>query len=69
MEQTIIPGLEDKCDEPTRVLRWRVSQLVAAGFDVSAAARLASESEVDLHHAVELVARGCSPAIATRILL
>jgi hypothetical protein len=55
-----------KTDE---VLRWRFEELVRGGFDPSNAWVLASQVEVDLHQAVELLERGCPQATALHILL
>jgi hypothetical protein len=55
-------------DEPARVESWRLHILLEAGYPVHLAERLAG-SEVDLHVAVELVRRGCSPSTAAEILL
>ena len=62
------PQDQEQRDEPDRVLAWRISRLVRAGYSDECAAALAC-SEVDLHSAVELVERGCSPELALRILL
>jgi hypothetical protein len=56
-------------DEPVRVLRWRLSELVAAGYCWDDALMLATHVEVDLHLAGDLLRRGCPPATALRILL
>ena len=50
------------------VTRWRERTLTSAGFDDALARRLAREREVDLHALLELVDRGCPPALAARIL-
>jgi hypothetical protein len=55
-------------DEPAKVESWRLHILLEAGYPVHLAERLAG-SEVDLHVAVELVRRGCSPSTAAEILL
>jgi hypothetical protein len=55
--------------EETRVLRWRLEELLRAGYDAEGAGRLAPRNDVDLRSAVELVRRGCPPATALRILL
>ncbi len=51
------------------VLRWRFEALVQAGYDAGNALILASHIEVDLHHAADLLARGCPPETAMRICL
>ncbi len=55
--------------EDERVLLWRVDALERAGYDEEAAVALALRRDVDLHWAIELVARGCPHATAVRILL
>jgi hypothetical protein len=51
------------------VVRWRLVQLLRAGYDRADAERLAQRTEVDLHVAINLVRGGCPPRIAQRILL
>lgn len=48
---------------------WRLEALERAGYDAEAAMVLAASHEVDLHRAVELLERGCTPELALRILL
>ena len=55
--------------ELQRIERWRAEELERAGYAPDAAAELAARHDVDLHHAVELVERGCPPELALRILL
>ena len=54
--------------EPTRVQRWRRSQLLALGFSPNDASAL-TKAPVDLGEARRLVAAGCPHAVARRILL
>ncbi len=56
-------------DETERVICWRASELIRAGYDPTVAVELAERPDVDLHRALELVERGCSPDLATKILL
>jgi hypothetical protein len=56
-------------DETERVICWRASEMIRAGYDASIAVDLAERQDVDLHRALELVERGCPPELATRILL
>ncbi len=51
-----------------QVVAWRRSQLLAAGFELARAEKLARECGVDLHALLELVDRGCSPPLAEAIL-
>lgn len=55
--------------EMERIERWRAEELARAGYSHSAAGKLAARHDVDLHFAVELLERGCSPDLALRILL
>ena len=55
--------------EPERIFLWRLSTLRRAGYGERLAFKLALRSEVDLHGAVLLLARGCSEDTAARILL
>lgn len=48
---------------------WRAEQLELAGYGAAAAAELAARHEVDLHLAVEMLAQGCPPELALKILL
>jgi hypothetical protein len=50
------------------LVRWRREQLVASGFSLDVAARLARDSRYDLHALIDLVERGCPPELAIRIL-
>lgn len=55
--------------EELRVVLWRASTLLSAGYDDDAALDLALDRRVDLHFAVELLARGCPQDTAVRILV
>ena len=50
------------------IVTWRRRQLVEAGFTDGLARRVADDSSYDLHALIELVERGCPPALAVRIL-
>ncbi|HZT94037.1 MAG TPA: hypothetical protein VE985_06135 [Gaiellaceae bacterium] len=54
--------------ELERVERWRTAELMRVGFPGDDAVRLAARLDVDLHEAIELIQRGCSPELAVRIL-
>ena len=47
---------------------WRRNVLVRAGFDLELADERARDARVDLHDLLQLVDRGCPPALAARIL-
>lgn len=51
-----------------RYFEWRCLCLREAGFERSAADRLARDTACDLHALLELVDRGCPPELAERIL-
>jgi hypothetical protein len=60
----------EQFDESTgsEIASWRRRQLVAAGFPRTLAAEVAHNAAYDLHALIELVERGCPPALAVRIL-
>jgi hypothetical protein len=51
-----------------KVFSWRCQQLSASGFPRPLAQQVAQDSAYDLHALIELVERGCPPALAVRIL-
>ena len=55
--------------EDDRVARWRLEQLVRAGYDETEALVLADLVHIDLHAALDLVGRGCPSDTALRILV
>jgi hypothetical protein len=50
------------------VIAWRADRMRAAGFDEESALYLAADGRYDLHALLELLDRGCPPAVAIRIL-
>ena len=61
-EETVVRGDDG-------VVRWRLDQLVRAGYERADAERVARRTEIDLHDAIDLVRRGCPPELAQSILL
>ena len=57
-----------RVDERAQWVRWRARRLIDAGFPIELAQRLARTDRIDLHQLLELVDRGCPPALAARIL-
>jgi hypothetical protein len=55
--------------EIERIERWRSEELERAGYGPEQAATIAARLDVDLHGAVDLVRRGCTPELALLILL
>jgi hypothetical protein len=53
---------------PEQVVCWRREQLVGSGFAPGLAARVAENTNYDLHALIELVEQGCPPELAVRIL-
>jgi hypothetical protein len=51
------------------VLDWRLTELIAAGYESGDALLLAAHAEVDLHLATDLPRRGCPHKTALHILL
>ena len=60
--------VEQRRQRAREILSWRREQLIAAGFPAPLARRLAQDPAYDLHALIELVERGCPPALAVRIL-
>ena len=56
-------------DETEVVEGWRAEQLEMAGYGAQAAAKIARRYDVDLHIAIDLLASGCEPELALKILL
>jgi hypothetical protein len=67
MGETELQILEDT--EQQLIELWRSEELERAGYSPRAAGRLASRHDIDLHVAVRLLERGCSPELALKILL
>jgi hypothetical protein len=64
VDVTRCPGPSQQAD----VTGWRRHRLLEAGFECGVAERLATSRAIDLHALLELVDRGCAPALAVRIL-
>ena len=62
-------GLHTEESEQQRIERWRAEMLERAGYSTDAAAALATRQDIDLHHAIGLIEKGCTPEVAVRILL
>jgi hypothetical protein len=69
MAQTTVDRAITEESEQFRVLHWRLSQLVDAGFELEDATVLAFQLDIDLHQAIGLLERGCRAEIAARILI
>ena len=54
--------------ELERIESWRLEELERAGYPRDIAAELAGRHYVDLHGAIELLQRGCTPELALQIL-
>jgi hypothetical protein len=67
MGETELQILEDT--EQQLIELWRTEELTRAGYSSRAAGRLAARHDIDLHQAVRLLERGCSPELALKILL
>lgn len=70
-DEALVSEPDSRLDEGARVERWRLLQLILAGYTVDDAELLAAKSwrDVDLHRAVDLVSAGCPAEIAAQILL
>jgi hypothetical protein len=51
------------------IFDWRLSELTRAGYSSADAKLLARDTKVDLRAAERLLAQGCPPGTAVRILL
>jgi hypothetical protein len=60
--------LETHQDQAAQVEAWRLHVLLRAGYPLRVAERLA-KSQADLHTAVNILHRGCTPHMAARILV
>ena len=62
-------ALAEKVTANDPVRRWRLDELIRAGYPPTDALLLSGRREVDLHLAARLLRRGCPAATALRILL
>lgn len=72
MEQMATQTVESsstRSGEGELVRRWRTEQLRRAGYPARTARMLGARRDVDLHRAIDLLARGCSVTLAVQILL
>jgi hypothetical protein len=67
-KKDVEPRLRQEPHPVQRQVDWRARCLRGAGFDGKSAARLARDTAFDLHALLELVDRGCPPALAVRIV-
>jgi hypothetical protein len=64
-----INGPHGRADGPElQIVTWRLRRLLDAGFGLDLAEALAADRRMDLHALLQLVERGCPPALAARIL-
>jgi len=65
-----MPAVDDIVEtEAERVERWRADELIRAGYDPAAAAKLAAQLDVDIRLAATMLEQGCPPELALQILL
>ena len=64
-----IASVDSAEDERDRIFRWRCTELRRSGYGIKDAILLAATTDVDLHLALELPARGCPHSTALRILI
>jgi len=57
-----------KARDAESVVQWRRLELLRCGFSLTLAAHVAEDQRYDLRELIELVAHGCSPALAVQIL-
>ena len=63
------PGFATLEEDATDVYCWRMEQLLGVGYSLVVADVLARQTDVDLHAACDLLARGCAERTAYMILL
>lgn len=68
MTPTKIDGDRVAFDERVDVSAWRLRRLLESNFAPALALQLATTPGIDLHALLDLVARGCAPDLAARIL-
>ena len=56
-------------EREVELFRWRLDELLEAGYALDDALTLTTTPDLDLHLAVDLPRRGCPHATAVRILL
>ena len=67
--QDLEEPVEERSSEERAVRAWRRCEFVRAGFTEAIADVLADCLEIDLERVRGIVAAGCAPALATRIVL
>ena len=68
MHKVSRPSRDCSNGPPLDVRAWRRCRLVEAGFPAGLADVVAADKGLDLHALLELVDRGCPPALAVQIL-
>jgi hypothetical protein len=58
-----------KARDAQSVVQWRQLELLQCGFPPALAKRVAKDQRYELPDLLDLVERGCSPALAVQILL
>jgi hypothetical protein len=56
-------------EETELIQAWRAEALERAGYTAAEAAEVAVRHDIDLHHAIGLLERGCPAELALQILL
>jgi hypothetical protein len=65
---TIETDVVHETTERDRVTRWRVEQLLDAGYDGESALVIGLDTSIDLHAATSLLRHGCPVDTALQIL-
>jgi hypothetical protein len=66
-ESEILASEWRRLDEELEVTRWRTERLLMLGYEDRESARLAL-SQIDIHTLEHLIAKGCPPRTAVRIV-
>ena len=70
MSTATVPLVETSdVDEIVAVLQWRFHRLAESGYGLEQSAVLATHPGIDVQEAIGLLAQGCPPETAVRILV
>ena len=68
-DRAVPKGVITAASAEDAVHRWRLEELVRAGYEPADALVLSRRPEIDLHAAIDLVKHGCPSGTAVRILI
>lgn len=65
----VAEDVDTRGSELDKIIAWRLSALLIAGWQLHRAEQIAKRLDVDLHAANALIERGCAQRTALQILL